>query len=209
MAEYGWLKIAPHAVAQPKLAEPSLGSPARIILAGGCFWCTEAVIKPLAGILSVRSGYAGGTADTANYQAVCSGRTGHAEAIEVTFDPSLISYSAILQVFFTVAHDPTTKNRQGNDVGPQYRSAIFYSSEAERLFLQDFIATLNKAHQFVDTIVTTLEPLDVFYVAEDYHQDYARRNPLQPYVMFAASPKLSKLKTEFDALLAEERNGVH
>lgn len=176
-------------------------APASVVLAGGCFWCVEAVFLPLDGVTGVRSGYTGGTADTANYQAVCSGMTDHAEAVEVSYDPSRISLGCLLKVFFGVAHDPTQKDRQGNDLGRQYRSAIFYRTPAQKTVAEAYIAQLNAARVYPAPIATTLEPLESFYEAEPYHQDYARRNPAQPYVVFTALPKVEKLKDTFGNLL--------
>jgi peptide-methionine (S)-S-oxide reductase len=168
-----------------------------LILGGGCFWCTEAVYLALDGVLDVISGYAGGSADTANYEAVCSGSTDHAEVIRIRYDADRISLGQLLKVFFSVAHDPTQLNRQGNDRGRQYRSAVFYHHEAEAEMVRRYIHQLDQSGQFAGPIVTTLEPLTEFYPAEDYHQNYAARNPLQPYVMFAASPKVSKLEKAY------------
>lgn len=176
-------------------------APASIVLGGGCFWCTEAVFLSLDGVLSVRSGYAGGTASTANYQAVCSGSTDHAEVIEVAYDPSRITLGRILQVFFDVAHDPTQLNRQGHDMGRQYRSAIFYRTPEQRRVAEAYIAQLNRARAFDSPIVTTLEPLEAFYEAEGYHQNYAARNPGQPYILFSTVPKMAKLRDSFAPLL--------
>ncbi len=176
-------------------------APASIVLGGGCFWCTEAVFLPLHGVTGVRSGYAGGTADTANYQAVCSGTTNHAEVIEVRYEPSEISLGRLLQVFFDVAHDPTQLDRQGHDRGRQYRSSVFYRTAAQRQIVEAYIAQLNAAHAFPSPIVTTVEPLEAFYEAEAYHQNYAARNPAQPYVLFTALPKVEKLKDSFGSLL--------
>lgn len=171
------------------------GAEATAVLAGGCFWCVEAVYLQLDGVLKVVSGYAGGTAETANYQAVCSGTTNHAEAVLIKYDPSRISYGQILKVFFWVAHDPTELNRQGNDVGRQYRSAIFYASDRQKTVAEAYIRQLDDARVFPRPIVTTLEPLDAFYEAEPYHQNYAARNPAQPYVAFVAAPKVEKLRS--------------
>jgi peptide-methionine (S)-S-oxide reductase len=176
-------------------------APASIVLGGGCFWCTEAVFLSLDGVLGVRSGYAGGTADTANYQAVCSGSTDHAEVIEVRYDPARITLGRILQVFFEVAHDPTQLNRQGHDMGRQYRSAIFYRTPEQRRVAEAYIAQLNRAHTFDSPIVTTLEPLEAFYEAEGYHQNYAAKNPGQPYILFSTVPKMAKLRDSFAPLL--------
>jgi peptide-methionine (S)-S-oxide reductase len=172
-----------------------------LVLAGGCFWCTEAVYRELEGVLSVVSGYAGGTPETANYQAVCSGRTDHAEAIAIRFDPARASFGELLRIFFSVAHDPTQLNRQGNDTGRQYRSAIFHQDENEKRIARDYIAKLDKLKLFDSPIVTALEPLTKFYPAEDYHQDYARLNPGQPYIAVVSAPKVAKLKKYFPARL--------
>jgi peptide-methionine (S)-S-oxide reductase len=171
------------------------GGEATAVLAGGCFWCVEAVYLQLDGVKRVASGYAGGTADTANYRAVCSGTTNHAEVVQVTYDPSRITYGQILKVFFWIAHDPTQLNRQGNDRGRQYRSAIFYADERQREVAEAYIRQLDEAHMFPDRIVTTLEPLEAFYEAEPYHQNYAERNPDQPYIAVVAAPKVEKLRS--------------
>ena len=167
------------------------------VLAGGCFWCTEAVFKELDGVLEVMPGYAGGTAETADYETVCSGATDHAEAIRIRFDPARISFGQLLKVFFSVAHDPTQLDRQGNDQGRQYRSAIFYADTAQKEVAEAYIRQLDEAGVFAAPIVTRLEPLEGFYEAEDYHQDYAARNPWQPYVAYAAAPKVAKLRYQF------------
>jgi peptide-methionine (S)-S-oxide reductase len=166
------------------------------VLAGGCFWCVEAVYLQLDGVKKVASGYAGGTADTANYRSVCSGTTNHAEVVQVTYDPSRITYGQILKVFFWIAHDPTQLNRQGNDRGRQYRSAIFYADERQREVAEAYIRQLDQARVFPDPIVTTLEPLEAFYEAEPYHQNYAARNPDQPYIAVVAAPKVEKLRSK-------------
>ena len=173
------------------------GTPRTIVLGGGCFWCTEAVFVKLEGVLSVVSGYAGGTAETADYRTVCSGTTDHAEVIRVRYDSTLISFGQILKVFFAVAHDPTHLNRQGNDIGRQYRSAIFYANEEERRVAEAYIKQLTDAKVFDSPIVTTLEPLEQFFEAEDYHQDFVARNPNQPYVAAVALPKVKKLEKSF------------
>lgn len=167
------------------------------VLAGGCFWCTEAVFKELSGVRGVRPGYAGGTPETADYRTVCSGTTGHAEAIAITYDPREISYGALLKVFFSVAHDPTQLNRQGNDRGPQYRSAVFYADGDEKRVVEAYIAQLDAAGVLAAPIATTVEPLDAFYEAEDYHSDYAARNPSQPYVVHVSAPKVAKLRKTY------------
>jgi peptide-methionine (S)-S-oxide reductase len=169
----------------------------RAVLAGGCFWCVEAVFKELRGVTSVRSGYAGDTAETADYRTVCTGGTNHAEAIEVRYDASLTTFGQLLKIHFSVAHDPTQLNRQGNDMGRQYRSAIFYAGEEQKRIAEAYIRQLNQEGIFDKPIATTLEPLEEFYVAEDYHQDYAARNPNQPYVAYVAQPKIEKLRENF------------
>jgi methionine-S-sulfoxide reductase len=171
-----------------------------VVLAGGCFWCTEAAFEQLAGVLDVTSGYMGGKPETANYKAVCGGDTDHAEAIRITFDPAKITYDKLLDVFFD-AHDPTQFNRQGNDLGTQYRSAIFYSNEEEKLAAEAKISALNEKRAFPRPIVTSLEPLSEFYPAEDYHQDYARLNPDQPYIQSVSIPKVCKVREKHANLI--------
>jgi peptide-methionine (S)-S-oxide reductase len=167
------------------------------VLAGGCFWCVEAVLKELDGVISVRSGYAGGTRETADYDTVCSGRTNHAEAVEVRFDPARASYGQILKIFFSVAHDPTQLDRQGNDRGRQYRSAVFTTDEEQERVARAYIRQLDDSGVLGAPIVTEVAPLDEFYEAEAYHQDYAARNPGQPYVAYTAAPKVAKLRKHF------------
>lgn len=176
-------------------------APQVALLAGGCFWCTEAVFLPLDGVTEVVSGYVGGEAATANYEAVCSGTTGHAEAIRVTFDPERLSFGQILRVFFAVAHDPTQLNRQGHDRGTQYRSAVFPQDEEQAAVTRAYIAQLDAAKAYPDRIVTTIEPALPFYPAEGYHQNYAARNPGQPYVAAVALPKVEKLRRYFPGRL--------
>lgn len=166
------------------------------ILGGGCFWCVEAAIKQLQGVESVRSGYMGGQVANPTYQQVCSGKTGHVEVAEITFDPAIISYSDLLHVFFTL-HDPTTLNRQGNDVGEQYRSVVFYLNEQQKITANEVIAELTRDKVFRDPIVTAVEPASTFYVAEDYHQDYFANNSMQPYCMFVVSPKVQKIREKY------------
>ncbi|HEX2444976.1 MAG TPA: peptide-methionine (S)-S-oxide reductase MsrA [Vicinamibacterales bacterium] len=166
-----------------------------IVLAGGCFWCVEAVYLQLEGVSKVVSGYAGGTAETADYRTVCTGTTNHAEVVQITYDPSRITYGQILKVFFWIAHDPTELNRQGNDIGRQYRSAIFYANERQRDVAAAYIRQLDQARVFPRPIVTTLEPLSAFYEAEAYHQNYAARNPAQPYIAAVAAPKVEKVRS--------------
>jgi len=184
-----------------KFPQPAEDSPraassseAKAVLAGGCFWCVEAVYRQLDGVSSVTNGYAGGTANTADYQAVSSGSTDHAEAVEVRFDPATISFGQILRVFFSMAHDPTTRDRQGPDVGRQYRSVIFFVDDEQKRVAEAYIKQLDGSKAFDRPIVTEVVPLDQFYKAEDYHQDYAARNPLQPYILFTARPKVEKVR---------------
>jgi peptide-methionine (S)-S-oxide reductase len=173
---------------------PAAAAGNTLVLAGGCFWCTEAVYRQLDGVLSVRPGYAGGAADTANYKRVCGGDTGHAEVIEIVFDPARVSVADILKIFFSIAHDPTHVNRQGADVGTQYRSAIFYANAAQKEIAERYIRQIDAAKLFDDRVATTLEPLVAFYVAEDYHHDYAAQNPDQPYIRAVATPKVDKMR---------------
>lgn len=168
-----------------------------VVFAAGCFWCVEAVFERLDGVLDVVSGYAGGSAETANYEAVCTGRTNHAEVVKIDYDPRVIRYGRLLKVLFSVAHDPTQLDRQGNDRGRQYRSAIFYGSEAERDVAAAYIAQLEAARVFAKPIVTVLAPLETFYRAEAYHQDYAVRNPGQPYIAGVSTPKVEKLERQY------------
>lgn len=195
LAGYGALRIAPDAVPLPDQSAPA--SCAELVLAGGCFWCTEAVFTALDGVASVESGYAGDSAETANYEAVCRGDTEHAEAIRIRFDPARVDAGKLLQLFFAVAHDPTQKDRQGHDRGRQYRSAVFWHDAAERDYVAGYIQQLMRAEVFSAPIVTTLEPLTTFYPAEAYHQRFAARNPSQPYVQAVALPKLAKLQQYF------------
>ena len=188
------LKIDPWSFPDPEQDLIGETGPASIVLAGGCFWCTEAVYSEVDGVLSVRPGYAGDTEDKADYRTVCTGRTKHAEAIEIRYDPARITLGQILKLFFSIAHDPTQKDRQGADVGPQYRSAIFYANEDQRRIAAAYIAQIDKARLFDGPVQTTLEPLEAFYVAEDYHHDYAARNPQQPYIRAVAEPKVKKLR---------------
>jgi peptide-methionine (S)-S-oxide reductase len=195
------LKIDPCSFPDPEPVAGVGDAGNSIVLAGGCFWCTEAVYSQLDGVRSVRPGYAGGPAGTANYDDVCTGTTGHAEAIEIDFDPARIGLGQILKVFFSIAHDPTQLNRQGADVGTQYRSAVFYANEAQRLIVERYIAQIDAAQLFDAPIATTLEPLERFHVAEQYHHDYAARNPWQPYIRAVAAPKVEKLRrTHHDML---------
>jgi peptide-methionine (S)-S-oxide reductase len=165
-------------------------------LAGGCFWCLEAVYQEMAGVTSIVSGYAGGHVMNPTYEQVCGKQTGHAEVVQVTYDPSIVSYRDLLEVFFAI-HDPTTPNRQGNDAGPQYRSAIFYHSEEQRRAAEAIIGELTAERVFDAPIVTEVAPLDRFFAAESYHQNYYRQHASQPYCAFVISPKLAKFRQKF------------
>ena len=165
-------------------------------LAGGCFWCLEAVFKELRGVERVVSGYAGGDAEDPTYQQVCAGITGHAEVVQITFDPQVVSFKELLEVFFTI-HDPTTLNRQGADVGTQYRSAIFYNSPEQKVTAEELIKELNLSAIFSSPIVTEVQPLEVFYAAEPYHQDYFDNNPAQPYCQMIVAPKVAKFRQKY------------
>ena len=168
-------------------------------LAGGCFWCLEAVYDEMIGVERVVSGFAGGHVDDPSYKQVVSGRTGHAEVVQITFDPAVVNARDLLEVFFVI-HDPTTLNRQGADVGTQYRSAIFYHNEAQKAAAEATIAELTANHAFPNPIVTEVAPVGTFYPAEDYHQDYYRNNKFQPYCMVVISPKLQKFRDKFATL---------
>ncbi len=165
-------------------------------LAGGCFWCLEAVYDDMEGVLSVESGYMGGRQPNPSYRDVCTGRTGHAEVVQIAFDPSVTSFHDILEVFFAI-HDPTTRDRQGNDAGTQYRSAIFYHSEEQRTAAELMIHELNASKVFSGPIVTEVQPASTFYRAEDYHQEYFANNPQQPYCAYVVAPKLQKFRHKF------------
>jgi peptide-methionine (S)-S-oxide reductase len=165
-------------------------------LAGGCFWCLEAAFQELKGVETVQSGYTGGAITDPSYEAVCTGRTGHAEAVQVTFDPDVISYRELLEIFFTI-HDPTTLNRQGADVGTQYRSAVFYHSPEQKAAADRVVAELAAAQVWSAPIVTQLVPLEAFYPAEAYHRDYYRRNPNQGYCQIVIAPKVAKLRKAY------------
>jgi peptide-methionine (S)-S-oxide reductase len=165
-------------------------------LAGGCFWCLEAVFDDLKGVASVESGYMGGSSANPTYEQVCSGDTGHAEVVQLTFDPGVVSFKEILEVFFVI-HDPTTLNRQGNDVGTQYRSAIFYHSAEQKSAAEQVIADLSSARMYDAPIVTEVVAASQFYAAEDYHQEYFQRNPAQPYCAYVVRPKVAKFRKHF------------
>jgi peptide-methionine (S)-S-oxide reductase len=165
-------------------------------LGGGCFWCLEAVYDQLRGVEQVVSGYAGGSVPNPTYEQVCSGRTGHAEVTQITFDPAAISFQDLLDVFFTI-HDPTTPNRQGNDVGPQYRSIILYHNDEQKRIAEETIARLEREKRWPNPIVTEVVPLDTFYPAEGYHQRYFEKNPYQPYCQVVVAPKVAKARQVF------------
>jgi peptide-methionine (S)-S-oxide reductase len=185
-------------------AAPSGGALQSVVLAGGCFWGIQAVYQHVEGVHQAVSGYAGGTSANPSYEQVSSGRTGHAEAVQVTFDPHKISLGKILQIFFSVAHDPTQLNRQGPDFGTQYRSAIFFSDETEKRVAQSYIAQLDRAKAFRRPIVTRIDPLTKFYPAEAYHQNYALTHPYSPYIVINDLPKVDNLKQLFSEVYREQ-----
>ncbi len=170
------------------------------VFAGGCFWGVEAVFEHTRGVADAKSGYAGGTAKAANYDEVSGGGTGHAEAVLVSFDPDVISYDQLLDIFFKVIHDPTQLNRQGPDIGTQYRSAIFYSDDTQKKAAEAYISKLGESKAYKDPIVTQVVALDKFYDAESYHQDYLRKNPRDPYIVYHDLPKLEALKKQYPTL---------
>jgi len=174
------------------------------VFAGGCFWCTEVVFEQLKGVNNVVSGYAGGTKESAHYKLVSAGGTQHAEVIQIRYDPTKISYGQLLKIFFSVAHDPTQLNRQGPDYGAQYRSAIFYVTEDQRRVAEAYIQQLTAAKAFDQPIVTKVGPLAAFYPAEEYHQDFVKRNPMHPYVVVNANPKVKKLKDLYPTQLKDK-----
>ena len=188
--------IAPPAVDNPKAA----GAAQTAVLAGGCFWGVQGVFEHVRGVQKVVAGYAGGERSTARYETVSSGETGHAESVKITFDPAAISYGQILQIAFSVVHDPTQLNRQGPDAGTQYRSAIFYADENQKHIAQAYISQLDQAHAFARPIVTRVDPLKGFYAAEDYHQDYLIHNPTQPYIAMYDIPKIENFRRTFPEL---------
>jgi peptide-methionine (S)-S-oxide reductase len=185
----------------PAIDVPTTTHSATAVFAGGCFWGVDAVYKKVKGVSQVVSGFAGGDRDSARYEIVSMGRTGHAESVQITYDPSQISYGRLLQIFFSVAHDPTQLNRQGPDQGTQYRSAIFYSTAEEKRVAEAYIQQLNQAKAFSRPIVTQLVPLSGFYRAEDYHQNYIARNPNDPYVVYNDLPKLKRLQRDYPQLV--------
>jgi len=177
------------------------------VFAGGCFWCTEAVFEIIEGVEDVISGYSGGTKDTAKYDIVSTGRTSHAESILITFDPAKTSYGQLLKIFFSVAHDPTSLNRQGADIGPQYRSAIFYADAEQKQVAEAYIQQINESHVLGKPIVTQVVALEKFYTAEGYHQDYAGRNRSNPYIVNVSDPKVEKLKKLYPGCVRKKKKG--
>jgi peptide-methionine (S)-S-oxide reductase len=187
------------AVPAPAVDSPRESSPGRqsAVVSGGCFWGIQAVFQHVKGVIKATSGYAGGSAKTAEYETVSTGKTGHAESVEIVYDPSQITYGELLRIFFSVAHDPTQLDRQGPDEGPQYRSAIFYANDEQKKIAEAYIAQLDQAKVFPGRIVTQVVPLQGFYPAEAYHQNYAALHPNQPYIMFNDAPKVEHLKQTF------------
>jgi peptide-methionine (S)-S-oxide reductase len=175
----------------------------KAVFAGGCFWGTQSVFERVKGVLKTTVGYSGGSAETATYDQVTTETTGHAESVEVVYDPSKITYGQLLRIFFSVAHDPTTLNRQGPDVGTSYRSVIFYENKDQERIAKAYIAQLDAAHVFPSKIVTQVTPLEAFYRAEDYHQDYALHNPDNPYIQVCDRPKIEALKQQFPELFVD------
>jgi peptide-methionine (S)-S-oxide reductase len=186
-------------------AKPTTHSTETAVLAGGCFWGMQSVFEHVRGVRQVWAGYSGGNAGTAQYEVVSEGNTGHAESVKVTFDPAVVSYGQLLKIYFAVAHDPTTLNRQGPDAGTQYRSEIFFASPEQKKIAQAYIAQLNAAKVFDDPIVTQVAPLTGFYAAEDYHQDYARKHPNDMYIVVNDAPKVARLKQVFPGMYQDEQ----
>jgi peptide-methionine (S)-S-oxide reductase len=196
---------APVTIAPPTLDNPKAAGPLqRAVFAGGCFWGVQGVFQHVRGVKNAISGYAGGDRMTAHYEVVGSGMTDHAESVAVTFDPAEISYGELLQVFFSVIHDPTQLNRQGPDTGTQYRSAIFYANEAQQKIATAYIAQLDKAHSFPRAIVTRVDPLKGFYPAESYHQDFLIQNPTHGYIVYNDLPKVRNFKHAFPGIYSEK-----
>lgn len=190
------------ALPDPKIDVPLAAAkgPQTAVFAGGCFWGVDAVFKHVKGVVRAASGYAGGSANTAKYEQVSTGTTGHAESVRITYDPSQISYGQLLKVFFSVAHDPTQLNRQGPDTGTQYRSAIFYTNAEQKRVAESYMAQLQAARAFGQPIVTQVTPLTAFYEAEAYHQDYVAHHPDEPYIVFNDLPKVANLQRQFPSL---------
>lgn len=186
--------------AQPVAENTEVKGLQTAVFAGGCFWGVEGVFEHVKGVTDSRSGYAGGDAKTANYDAVSDGKTQHAEAVQVTFDPAKVTYSQLLTIFFSVAHDPTELNRQGPDTGTQYRSAVFYVNDEQKKLTEDFIKAIDAAKSFPKPVATQVVPLAKFYDAEAYHQDYLKNHPNDPYIVYHDLPKLAELKKQFPDL---------
>ena len=186
-------------------AKPTTHSTETAVLAGGCFWGMQSVFEHVRGVRQVLAGYSGGDAGTAQYEVVSEGNTGHAESVKIAFDPAVVSYGQLLKIYFAVAHDPTTLNRQGPDAGTQYRSEIFFASPEQKKIAESYIAQLNAAKVFDNSIVTQLAPMKGFYAAEDYHQDYARKHPNDMYIVVNDAPKVAQLKRVFPAMYQEEQ----
>jgi len=203
-AEHGKLPVPKLELAADKATKP--GETRTAVFAGGCFWCTEGALRQFKGVKDVTSGYAGDKKATANYSTVCTGATNHAESIQIEYDPAVIKYTQLLQIFFT-AHDPTTRDRQGNDSGHQYRSAIFYQSDDEKKVAEAYIKQIDESKVLADPVVTTLEPLTAFYKAEDYHQDYVALNPDQPYVRACALPHMAHVREVYKDWLKTPAGG--
>lgn len=197
------LRVSPRDVPAAVVDEPRSATPGRklAVLAGGCFWCVEAVYREVDGVLDVANGYSGGSAETADYKTVCTGRTEHAEVVQIAYDPSRTSFGALLKLFFAVAHDPTQLNRQGNDLGTQYRSAVFYADDEQQRIARAYIEQLDAAQVYGAPIVTRLEKLDDFFEAEAYHQNYAALHPNEGYIAGVALPKVDKLRRYFGEVL--------
>jgi peptide-methionine (S)-S-oxide reductase len=192
---------SPVVIAPPVLDNPKApGAPQTAVIAGGCFWGVQGVFEHVRGVQRVVAGYAGGDRSTAQYEAVSTGTTGHAESVKITFDPAVVSYGQILQIAFSVVHDPTQLNRQGPDVGTQYRSAIFYTDDTQKQIADAYISQLDKSRAFSRPIVTRVDPLKGFFPAEDYHQDYLIHNPYAPYIAINDMPKIENLKRTFAEL---------
>ncbi|MEP6849126.1 MAG: peptide-methionine (S)-S-oxide reductase MsrA [Acidobacteriota bacterium] len=190
-------------VATPENASPAANGPQKAVFAGGCFWGLDAVFKHVKGVTKVTSGYSGGTKETADYETVSTGKTGHAESVEVTFDPAKVTYQQLLYVFFAVAHDPTELNYQGPDHGTQYRSVIFFTSDEQKKTAEDFIAAIDKSKALSKPVVTQVVPFQTFYPAEDYHQNYLALHPDEPYIVYNDKPKVAALKEKFPNLYTE------
>ena len=194
------LRIDPWSFPDPEYTSKETG-PRTVVLGGGCFWCVEAIYRDLEGVTGVRPGYAGDAENLADYRTVCSGRTNHAEVVEVAYDADRIDLGQILKIFFSIAHDPTQKDGQGHDIGRQYRSVVFYADDEQRTAIERYIEQLGRIGAFSQPIVTEVEPLEAFYEAEDYHHDYAARNPAQPYIRAVSTPKVEKLRKVHGAML--------